>query len=141
MYFRVLSWTSWFTQNFLLAPERLQLEENILNNYQLHLLQDERFSKPPPKLVPNLHNKTNYILHYRNLKLHLELGYHLANVHRVLSFNQSPWLKNYINFNTRRRTAAKDDFEKYFSKMMNNVVFTKSFICLFVLLYWFIYCS
>ena len=65
-----------------------------------------------PKLVPNLRNKTNYIIHYRNLKLYLELGLRLTNVHRVLSFDQSPWLKNYINFKTRQRTAAKNDFKK-----------------------------
>ena len=48
-------------------------------------------------------------MHYRNLKLYLELGLRLTNIHRVLSLNQSPWLKNYINFNTRQRTAAKND--------------------------------
>ena len=40
----------------LLAPERLQIEENILSDYQCHLLQDEGFSKPSPKSVPNLRN-------------------------------------------------------------------------------------
>ena len=64
---------------------------------------------PLPKLVPSFRNKTNYIMHYRNLKLYLELGLRLTNIHRVLSLNQSPWLKNYINFNTRQRTAAKND--------------------------------
>ena len=43
------------------APERLQIKENLLSDYQHHLLQDEGFSKPPHKLVPNLCNKTNYI--------------------------------------------------------------------------------
>ena len=46
-----------------LASERLQIEKNILNNYQPHLLQNEGFIKPPYKLVPNLHHKTNYIIH------------------------------------------------------------------------------
>ena len=98
------------------------------------LLQDEGFSQPSPKLVPNLCNKTNYIIHYHNLNLYLELGLCLTNVHRDLSFNQSPWLKYCINFNTRQRTAARNDFEKYFFKLMNNVVFGKLFMCLFVLL-------
>ena len=80
-------------KDYPLAPEHLQIEENI-SDYKHHLLQDEGFSKPPPKLVPNFLNKTNYIIHYRNLKLYLELGLRLTNVHRVLSFDQSPWLKN-----------------------------------------------
>ena len=120
-------------KDYPLAPERFQIEENIFSNYQRHLLQDKRFSKPPPKLVRNLCHKTNYIIHYRNLKLCLELGLCLTNVHRVLLFDQSPWLKNYINFNICQRTAAKHDFEKDFCKLMNNVVFG-NFLCLFVLL-------
>ena len=37
------------------------------------------------KLVPNLKDKKNYILHYQNLKLYLELGMELSKVHRVLA--------------------------------------------------------
>ena len=101
------------------------------------MLKDEGFSKPPPELVPNLRHKINYIIHYRNLKLYLELGLHLTKVHRVLLFDQLPWLKNYINFNTRQHTAAKNDFEKDLFKLMNNAVFGKPFLFLglFVLIY------
>ena len=118
-------------KDYLLALEYLQIEENLLSNYQCNLLQNKGFSKSPPKLVPNLQNKTNCIIHYRNLKLYFKLGLHLTNAHCVLSFDQSPWLKNYINFNTRQRTAAKNDFKKDFFRLMN---FGKAFICLFVLL-------
>ena len=71
-------------------------KKNILSDYQHHLLQDEEFSKPPPKLISNLRYKTNYIIHYRNWKFYLELGLCLTNVH-VFSFDQLPWLENYIN--------------------------------------------
>ena len=135
MFFRVFSRTYDVHKHYPLVVDCLQTGENILSEYQRHLLQDEGFRKPAPKLVTNLRNKTNYIIHYRNLKLYLELGLRLTNVHPVLLFDLSPWLKNYINFKTRQRKAAKNDLEKDFFKLMNNAVFGKSFIYLFVLLY------
>ena len=55
------------------------------------------------KLISNLGNKTNYVVHYRNLQLYLSLRMKLNKIHRVLKFKQSDWMKKCINFNTEKK--------------------------------------
>ena len=78
------------------------------------------------KLIPTLKDKEEYMLHYRNLQLYLDLGLKVKNVHRVLEFDQSPWLKQYIDFNTEKRSMQGIHSKKISSKLMNNSVFSKT---------------
>ena len=66
------------------------------------------------KLIPTLFNKEKYVLHVRNLNLYKDLGMKLTKIHRVLQFNESPWLAKYIDFNTNKRSNAKKCFRKRF---------------------------
>ena len=71
------------------------------------------------KLVSNLYNKVRYVIHIRTLD-------QAEKIHRAIEFNQSDWMKGYIDVNTQLRTHAKNDFEKDFYKFMNNFVFGKT---------------
>ena len=78
------------------------------------------------KLVCNLYDKKNYVVHIRSLKQALNHRLILKKVHRVIQFNQEAWLKPYIDMNTELREKAKNDFGKDFFRLMNNAVFGKT---------------
>ena len=75
------------------------------------------------KLVCNLHDKKDYVVHINVLKQAFDHGLKLRKVHQVIEFHQEAWLKKYIDFNTELRKKPTNDFEKDFFKLMNNAVF------------------
>ena len=116
-----------FHNDYPLAPEKVKVTDSMLSNYSKRIADKYNISTGLVyKLIPTLSNKEKYVLHYRNLQLYVDLGFKVSKVHRVLEFNQSPWLKQYIAFNTEKRKNAKNAFEKEFFKLMNNSVFGKT---------------
>ena len=69
------------------------------------------------KLIPNFAHKINYVVHHRNIQLYLFLGMKLTQIHKILKFKQSDWMKNYIDFNTEKRIKATNKFEKKLSQI------------------------
>ena len=94
--------------DYPLCPERVQCENRV------------------EKLIPNLRNKTKYVLHYKNLIQCLKLGMKLKKILRGIKFVETEWMKPYIDMNTKLRAKAKNNFEKDFYKLMNNAVFGKT---------------
>ena len=113
--------------DYPLAPEKLPASSDMLSK-NCKKIPDKYGIRGGhvKKLIPNLGNKTNYVVHYRNLQLYLSLGMKLTKIHRVLEFKQSDWMKKYIDFNTKKRMNAANDFEKDFFKLMINSVYGKT---------------
>ena len=86
--------------DYPLAPDKMKIRREMLSEYQLKIA--DFYNIPIGKvkqLVPNLFDKERYLIHYENFQLYLRLGLKQKNVHRVLEFNHSQWLKQCIEFN------------------------------------------
>ena len=69
--------------------------------------------------------KNKYVVNISTLKQAIKHGLRLLTVYRIIEYNQSNWLKPYIDKNTALRKVAKNKFVKDFFKLMNNSVFGK----------------
>ena len=113
--------------DYPLAPEKMKAAKEMLSPYCESIREKFNISiGQVHKLIPTLNKKEKYVLHDRNLQLYNDLGLKVKKVHRVLEFNQPLWLEQYIDFNTQKRTQAKNSFKKDFFKVINNSVFGKT---------------
>ena len=92
----------------------------------LPFLPERKMLEKVEKLVTNLCDKNEYVIHIRTLKQGLNHGLILNKVHRVIKFNPKDWLKPYIDINTELRLKTKNNLEKDFFKLMNNTGFGKT---------------
>ena len=67
--------------------------------------------------------KKHYVVH---IVANVNHGLKLTKIHKIIQLDQEAWLKPYIALNTRLRKDAKNDFEKYFFKLMINALFGKT---------------
>ena len=113
--------------DYLLAPEEINIPKEWLSKYCLEIGNAHSITTGKvKKLVPNLINKNNDVIHFRNLQQCLGLGMKLKKIHRILKFKQEDWMKPYIDFNTERRKEATNEADKNHFKLLNNAVYGKT---------------
>ena len=114
--------------SFPLGPEKITIEKDMLSDYQNNLAEKLGLKAGGEKVCLTLNDKKKYACHYLQLKQMLEMGMKLKKVHRVLQFNQSDWLGEYIDLNTNSRREAQEVGNKCLEalfKLMNNAFFGK----------------
>ena len=116
----------YFLEVIVQYPERLH---DL--HYDLSFLLERTKIKRVKKLVANLYNKTQYIIHIRNLKKAINHGLVLKMTHRVIKFNQKAWLKSYIDRSTDlRKKILKKTFSRWgIIQFLEKLL--RVFICLF----------
>ena len=125
------------TQNLPLAPELADITYDDFSPYMKEMFVRRNLSRNPEcknpekyntvaKLLATCRDKKEYVVHFLVLQLYLQLGMKISRIYRVIQFKQAPIFKDYIDFNTSRRSAAVNDFEKDMYKQKNCSLFGKS---------------
>ena len=89
--------------DYPLAPEKLAIPYGMSNYCKTMTYEYKIKVGDAMKLIPNLGNKTSYVLHYRDIQLYLSLGVKLTKTHGVLEFKQFDWMKKNISILTLKK--------------------------------------
>ena len=117
------------TADFPLAPETGLITQDMFSDFMntFHeIVNSNKTYKPSQKLLLTQYDREHYIVHFAILKFYLAMGLTLNKVHRIIKYRQKPWLKEYIDFNSKQRALSTNTFDKDFYKLKNNALFGKT---------------
>ena len=93
--------------------EHTTLNDDVLSPYAKHIAKKhELVGGKNSILVSSLTDKKRYVIHEMNLKQAADAGLILTKIHRVIELNQTPRMKDFIDFNINKRKESKNKFEK-----------------------------
>ena len=116
------------SKDYPLCSEVKSIPENNLSEYQIYLNNklDIKYNEKDKKLILDLSPKKNYKIYYKNLEYYIRLGIEVHKVHKISTFDEKDFLKEYIDLNTELRKNSKNDLKKDLFKLINNAIFGKS---------------
>ena len=113
------------------VPYKRVVDQKEISPYQQDIFKKLNLTEAcmkTEKLMADLYDRKEYVLHYVELKSYISMGVKLTNVRRVLKFKQKPWLRGYMDFCTQRRAATNDSYESNQFKMAMNAVYGRSIV-------------
>ena len=96
-------------KDYPLCPEIKSIPENNLSKYQTYLNNklNIKYNEKDKKLILDLLPKKNYKIYYKNLEYYIKLGVKITKIHKILTFDENQFLKDYIDLNTNLRKNSK----------------------------------
>jgi hypothetical protein len=118
--------------NLPLAPEIIQVNFENLSPYakKALLATDSKRKYKDVKLISSFHDRENYVVHGKNLKLYKELGLEITKIFRILKFKQSNFIAPFIEKCTESRQNASTKFEMDQFKKLVRITFQKHYYSL-----------
>ena len=120
-----------YTKDFPLAPESGYVTEDMFSpfmkemNHNLKDKFDSKFSSSR-KLLLTQYDKENYVIHYSLLKFFIRMGAIVTKINSGVQYTQKRFFKDYIDYNSKKRAASKNAFDKDYCKYKNNSLFGKT---------------
>ena len=113
--------------SYPLAPEHLRVTEDMLSPYAKKCLQETsgKTRHRSDKLTATFNDREKYLVHGLNLKLYLEQGLELVEVHRGIVFYQEAFVKPYIDMCSKKRAEAPTKSMKDLYKLLCNSLYGK----------------
>ena len=100
--------------SYLLAPEKKKIGVEQMSGYQKRMMDDLGLDFPKSeKLVLTLEDKSKYVVHYKNLQFYLKQCMRLKKVHRVIEFDQEPWMEPYITMYLLLSSRVRTSFSLF----------------------------
>jgi hypothetical protein len=99
-------------------------EHRVVERHELSPTSQEdapvEFKKARSQLLMSLHPKKDYVIELSHLQECVNLGFVVTRISRALSFDQSPWLKPFIEKCVKLRQGAKTDEDDRLYKLVMN---------------------
>ena len=103
----------------------LMLNKRKINDNELGYRERDGGQARSEKLILDKNVKTEYMVPYRMLKFHFNLGLKVTKIHRVIKFKQDYICRDYIQNNTNERATTKTEAEKDVRKLINNSLYER----------------